>query len=179
MGWTLWHCQKELRDIVKKSFVTLSQRTRLSAFWHNLLNKAKRFANQQRSNVDIALASVYCFYLRATKAVATRKELQRWVVNIGGTAVKSDFQIIRVSIKNYVPLALWIGDLTHTKYLQLVHFPFKMRIAITKIFLRIRKSDILISDFKQATLWFQIDHTVGNYFCTAGKYQQHLANYKF
>ena len=33
----------------------------------NGMNKAKRFANQQRSNVDIA--GVYCFCLRAIKAV--------------------------------------------------------------------------------------------------------------
>ena len=32
-------------------------------------DKAKRFANQQRSNVDIVLAGVYCFCLRAIKVV--------------------------------------------------------------------------------------------------------------
>ena len=36
-------------------------------------NKAKRFAKQQRSNVDIALASFYCYCLRATKAVGEEK----------------------------------------------------------------------------------------------------------
>ena len=74
-------------------------------------NKAKRLANQQRSNVDFALASVYCFSLRATKAVATtRKELQWWV-NSGGTAIKINkaefikilvsrfFQLYKVSIR--------------------------------------------------------------------------------
>ena len=39
---------------------------------YRMLNKAKRFANQQRPNVDIALASVHCFCLRGTKAVARR-----------------------------------------------------------------------------------------------------------
>ena len=39
-------------------------------YWEELeVNKAKRFANQQRSNVDIALAGVYRFCLHAIKAV--------------------------------------------------------------------------------------------------------------
>ena len=41
------------------------------------INKAKRFAKQQRSKVDIALASFYCYCLRAIKAVTSREQLQR------------------------------------------------------------------------------------------------------
>ena len=50
-------------------------------------NKAKRFAKQQRSNVIASLRLLLFLALRA-KWLPERKELRRWVVNSGGTAVK-------------------------------------------------------------------------------------------
>ena len=53
----------------------------------------KGLQNMLRSDVDIALASFYCYCLRATKAVG--EELQRSLVNLRRTAVKkSHFRLI-------------------------------------------------------------------------------------
>ena len=66
------------------------------------LNKAKRFAKQQRSNVINALACIYCYFLRAelNGYYQRKEELHRSVVSSGGTAVK----IPRVLFRNGLSL---------------------------------------------------------------------------